>query len=79
MLFPNKLFTYRESVISKFPLALQLLQENSMSVGDLYKALNKQLSGVSEFMDLIDCLYALNKIEFDEEEEVLRCVEGDYL
>ena len=79
MLFPNKLFTYRESVISKFPLALQLLQDSPMAVGDLYKALNKQLSGVSEFMDLMDCLYALNKIEFDEEEEVLRCVEGDCL
>ena len=79
MLFPNKLFTYRESVISKFPLALQLLQDSPMAVGDLYKALNKQLCGVSEFMGLMDCLYALNKIDFDEEEEVLRCVEGDCL
>lgn len=77
MLFPNKLFTYRESIISKFPLALQLLQESPMAVVDLYKALNKQLSGVSEFMDLMDCLFALNKIEFDEEEEVLYCVEGN--
>ncbi len=77
MLFPNKLFTYSESIISKFPLALQLLQESPMAVVDLYKALNKQLSGVSEFMDLMDCLFALNKIEFDEEEEVLHYVEGN--
>lgn len=77
MLFPNKLFTYRESVISKFPLALQELLDGPVAVGDLYKTLSGHLSGISEFMDLMDCLFALNKIEFDEEEKVLRCVEGN--
>ena len=79
MLFPNKLFTYRESVISKFPIALQLLQEGPMTVGDLYKALHTHLSGVSEFMDLMDCLYALNKIRFEEEEGVLCYAKGNSL
>ena len=32
----------------------------------------KKMSGISEFIDTLDCLYELGKIEFDEEEEVLR-------
>lgn len=75
MLFPNKLITYKESVISKFPYALQELQEGPSSVSDLYKAMSDRVTGISEFMDVLDCLFALNRIEFDEEEEVLRCVE----
>lgn len=75
MLFPNKLITYRESVISKFPYVLQMLQEGPMPASELYKSLSGSITGVSEFMDVLDCLFALNRIEFDEEEEVLRCVE----
>ena len=79
MLFPNKLFTYQESIISKFPLALQLLQKCPMTVLDLYKKINSKLDGVSEFMDLLDCLYALGKIEFDETKEVLYYVKRNSL
>lgn len=79
MLFPNKLFSYRESIISKFPIALNELQDRPMTVSELYKVLNKHVSGVSEFLDLMDCLYAMNVIELDEEEGVLRCVKGNYV
>jgi len=75
MLFPNKLITYRESVISKFPFVLQELQEGTSSASDLYKAMSGRITGISEFMDILDCLFALNKIEFDVEEGVLRYVE----
>lgn len=75
MLFPNKLITYRESVISKFPFVLQELQEGTSFASDLYKAMSGRITGISEFMDILDCLFALNKIEFDVEEGVLRYVE----
>jgi len=75
MLFPNKLITYRESVISKFPFVLQELQEGPSSVSDLYKVMSSRITGISEFMDILDCLFALNRIEFDAEEGVLRYVE----
>ena len=41
---------------------------------ELYKRVIKKMSGVNEFIDALDCLYALGKIEFDEKEEVLRYV-----
>ena len=61
--------------ISKFPYVLQELQEGPSSVSDLYKVMSDRVTGISEFMDVLDCLFALNRIDFDKEEEVLRCVE----
>ena len=75
MLFPNKLFTYSESVISKLPIILIELQRESISAVELYKRLADRLTGVSEYLDALDCLFALRKIEFDEEEGVLRYVD----
>lgn len=75
MLFPDKLFTYGESVISKFPAVLDVIKIQPIKVKDLYVAVNKDVSGTAEFMDVLDCLYALGKIDYDTKEEVLRYVE----
>lgn len=74
MLLPNKLISYDQSILPKFPVVLKELKNGPMSVHDLYKRVIKKMSGVSEFIDTLDCLYALGKIEFDKEEEVLRYV-----
>ena len=75
MLFPDKLFTYSESVISKFPAVLDVIKIQPIKVKDLYVAMNKEVSVTAEFMDVLDCLYALGKIDYDTKEEVLRYVE----
>lgn len=67
MIIPNKLFTYQESILSKLPIALEELEKGPLHVKDLYKKMLPSINGVSEYMDLLDCLYALNKIEFDKE------------
>lgn len=74
MLLPNKLYSYEESIMSKFPGVLKEIKKSPISVHDLYKKVIGNLNGVNEFIDVLDCLYALHKIEFDEEEEVLRYV-----
>ena len=72
MLLPNNLISYDQSIISKFPVVLKELKNGPLSVHELYKRTIKKMSSISEFIDTLDCLYALGKIEFDEEEEVLR-------
>lgn len=72
MLLPNNLISYDQSIISKFLVVLKELKNGPLSVHELYKRTIKKMSGISEFIDTLDCLYALGKIEFDEEEEVLR-------
>ncbi len=74
MLLPNKLIPYDQSVLPKLPVILKELKGNPKSVHELYKRVIKKMTGVSEFIDALDCLYALGKIEFDEKEEVLRYV-----
>ena len=74
MLLPNKLIPYDQSVLSKLPIILKELDNHPISVHELYKRVIKKMSGVNEFIDALDCLYALGKIEFDEEEEMLRYV-----
>lgn len=74
MLLPSKLFSYNESILSKFPVVLKELKKQPMGVHELYRKVIKDLSGVNEYIDVLDCLYALHKIEYDEKEEVLRYV-----
>ena len=74
MLLPNKLYSYNESIISKFPGILQILKRAPFSVSELYRMVQKDVTGVNEYIEILDCLYALNKIEFVEELEVLRYV-----
>ena len=74
MLLPNKLIPYDQSILSKLPIILKELDNHPIPVHELYKRVIKKMSGVNEFIDALDCLYALGKIEFDEKEETLRYV-----
>jgi hypothetical protein len=42
-----------------------------MSVLELYSWVIPKLSSVSEFIDVLDCLYALGKIDYDGKEDEL--------
>ena len=77
MLFPNKLYSYDESVLSKLPVLLRILKRRPMSVKELYKQVQWNVSGVDEFIDALDCLYALHKIAYDDEAGVIRYVVRD--
>lgn len=67
MKFPNKVTPYKESIISKFPKALSKLEERDMTPRELYKSMKRNVTDVQELMDILDCLYALNKIEMNGE------------
>jgi len=71
MLLLNKLYSYNESVLSKLPLILSALKKQPMSVLELYSWVIPKLSSVSEFIDVLDCLYALGKIDYDGKEDEL--------
>ena len=74
MLLPNKLYSYNESILSRFPMVLKELKKQPMGVHELYQKVIDKLDGVNEFIDVLDCLYALHKIEYDDIEGVLRYV-----
>ena len=66
MKLPNKIFTFNESVISKIPLVLNEIKKyDSISFNILYDKLNNQFNDLAEFLDVLDCVYALGKISYD--------------
>ena len=67
MKFPSKVTPYKESIIAKFPMVLEKVEKKDMSPQELYKSMKNKVTDISEFMDIMDCLYALNKIELDGE------------
>lgn len=74
MMLPNKTITYNESVISKFPLVLKFLQnQKSVKAVVLYEKLKNQFQSIHVFVQTLDCLYALEKIKFNDEMEIALC------
>lgn len=66
MKFPNKVISYKESSISKFPYVLKQLEDSDLTAAELYKKVKSKVEDVREFLDILDCLYVLNKIELVE-------------
>lgn len=71
MRLPSKITSYGESVISKFSPVLTVLQNTDTGVFALYEATMKHFSSIEEFLDTLDCLFALQKVRYDTEREVL--------
>lgn len=61
MILPDKLFSYNESVLSKFPIVLRELKKSSVDAAELYHAVKNKMADVSEFIEVLDCLYVLGK------------------
>ena len=77
MQLPSKLFSFEESTLSKFAPLLKALQTRQYSILELYSISEELFSGVNDFINTLDCLYALKKIDFKEDEEVLIYAEGN--
>lgn len=68
MKLPNKLFSYRESIISKFPIILNILeQEKYITIYEIYTNVINKFESITEFVETVECLYALGKIEYNYE------------
>ena len=71
MKLPSKITSYSESVLSKFSPILTELQYSDMGVFSLYELTEKHFTDIEEFLDSLDCLFALNRIFYDKDREVL--------
>ena len=68
MKIPSKVTPSKESTIAKFPIILSLLEQNDMTPNELYAKVKKsKVKDIAEFVEVLDCLYAMNKIEIREE------------
>lgn len=74
MKLPNKVTSYQESVLSKLNVLLDVLNVGDLALIELYFNTKQHFSDMLEFIDTIDCLFTLNKLEYNEELEVLHYV-----
>ena len=74
MRLPSKITPYKASILVKFPHLLKPLEKGALSPSELYNRTKSKLSGIGEFILVLDCLFALGAIEFDSENGVIRHV-----
>jgi len=74
MRLPSKVNTFSDSVIALFTPILEKLKKRDMTPHELLEATRTKVSEISIFLDALDCLYKLGKIEIPEGTEVLRYV-----
>lgn len=67
MKLPNKITSYNDSSISKFPLILKTLREEEKSPIELYSIVKRNQMPIDEFVEVLDGLYALGKIDLNRE------------
>lgn len=77
MKLPSKIFTYKESNLSKLAPLLKSLEKRAFSVRDLYKVHKKLFSTTNDFLETLDILFSLKMIAFDEKTEEIKYAEND--
>ena len=74
MQLPNKLYSYSNSIISKFPVVLRTLQNGEVQILTLFLKNQDRFDSINDFIETLDALYALRKIEYDAQKGVIQLV-----
>ncbi len=74
MQLPNKLYSYKNSTLSLIPVVLKKLQNGPIKAGDLYWAIKPMLNEPTDFLSVMDCLYALQAVEITDGGDVYQCL-----
>lgn len=65
MKLPNKITSYKESSLSKFPTILECIQDREMTPLELYVKMEKYFDSFSDYIETLDYLFALNRISLN--------------
>lgn len=74
MKLPSKVIPYEDSTLSHLPRILKALKKNKdkkMTPFELYDDVGKYFIDTSEYIEALDCLYALQAIKFDEKKGII--------
>lgn len=74
MQLPNKLYSYKASTLDLVPKVLTELKNGPIEVKDLFLVMRPSLPDATDFLSVMDCLYALRAVEISEEGEVYSCL-----
>lgn len=74
MQLPNKLYSYKASTLALIPKVLTELKSGPKEVKDLFLLIRPSLSDATDFLSVMDCLYALRAVDINEEGKVFSCL-----
>lgn len=74
MQLPNKLYSYKNSTLALIPIVLNKIKNGPVPVKDLYDQVKQSLKDPTDFMSVMDCLYALRAADINEDGEVFICL-----
>lgn len=76
-MLPNKVVSLSESIIWYFPDILEPLLQDSMKINDLWDLLKAKIQDINTFLYCLDALYVLERIQFNNESEMIEYVKKD--
>lgn len=74
MQLPNKLYPYEKSTLAILPVVLKIIKSGKTNVKDIFQSTLNSLDEPTDFLSVMDCLYALNAIDMTDEGEVKLCL-----
>ena len=74
MQLPNKLYSYKNSTLALIPIVLSKLKDGPMPAAALFQALRPSLLEPTDFLSVMDCLFALRAIDLNDKGEVSLCL-----
>lgn len=74
MQLPNKLYSYKNSTLALIPKVLSEIKDTPVPVFELYDILKPELNDATDFLSVMDCLYALRAADINDEGEVFICL-----
>lgn len=74
MQLPNKLYPYEKSTLATLPVVLKIIKSGKTNVKDIFQSTLNYLDEPTDFLSVMDCLYALNAIYMTDEGEVKLCL-----
>jgi hypothetical protein len=74
MRMPSRVTPYKKSTLAEFPIILRELKTVDLTPVELYEKVKKKVP-FEDFVEVLDCLYILDRIELLEDVEVLHYVD----
>lgn len=79
MKFPNKLYSYKESILFKFPPVLNEIEKKPIKISELYMNTKNTYTSIQEFIEILICLIVLEKIAIDWDKELVTYVKRNQM
>ncbi len=75
MIIPDKITPFKDSIISKLPYVISVLQQKSKSPVELWEITRNQFEDINEYILTLDVAFVLGAVELIKDSGVLKYVE----